>query len=221
MRDAMKRTRKYNRKIRGRRGVGGGGSGSRKRVYTKKDYESGDGMVTSIWGPGMWHFCHTMSFNYPVHPTAQQKKDYRDFVYSLQNILPCGKCRENLKKNMNELPLKMEEHMKSRETFSKYMYDLHEHVNKMLGKKSGLTYNDVRERYEHFRARCTQPENKDAENGGGRRRARTPTKKHEKGCTVPLYGQKAKCILKIVPETTKCNTLEIDKKCEKQHTPIA
>ena len=42
--------------------------------------------------------------------------------------------------------------MKNRETFSKYVYNLHEHINKMLKKKSNLTYDDVRVRYEHFRA---------------------------------------------------------------------
>jgi hypothetical protein len=46
--------------------------------------------------------------------------------------------------------------MKSRETFSRYIYDLHEVINTMLGKKSGLTYYMVRERYEHFRSRCTK-----------------------------------------------------------------
>ena len=49
--------------------------------------------------------------------------------------------------------------MKNRTTFSKYVYNLHEHINKMLGKKSGLRYNDVRERYEHFRSRCTKKRN--------------------------------------------------------------
>ena len=34
--------------------------------------------------------------------------------------------------------------MKSRETFSKYIYDLHELVNKMLNKKSNLSYCDVK-----------------------------------------------------------------------------
>ena len=30
----------------------------------KKDYLSGDGMLTSVWGPSLWHYLHTMSFNY-------------------------------------------------------------------------------------------------------------------------------------------------------------
>jgi hypothetical protein len=75
----------------------------KKYVYCKKDYESNDGMLTSVWGPGMWHFLHTMSFNYPVFPTRKNKKEYRDFILSLQNILPCGKCRNNLKKNFSRV----------------------------------------------------------------------------------------------------------------------
>ena len=55
---------------------------SLKRVFSKKDYNSGDGMLTSVWGPPMWHFLHTMSFNYPVDPTDEDKKNYRDYIYT-------------------------------------------------------------------------------------------------------------------------------------------
>ena len=43
-------------------------------VFDKADYESGDGMLTSVWGPPLWHFLHTMSFNYPTNPTEKEKK---------------------------------------------------------------------------------------------------------------------------------------------------
>ncbi len=170
-----------------------------KKTYTLTDYQSGDGMLTTVWGPGMWHFLHTMSFNYPVEPTQEQKKNYRNFIINLKNVLPCKYCRINLTKNLKQHPLKMSD-MKNRETFSKYIYSLHELVNKMLGKESGLSYDDVRERYEHFRARCT---------------TKIITKK-EKGCTESLYGEKAKCILKIVPQTKKCNTFQMDETCKKK-----
>jgi hypothetical protein len=79
----------------------------------------------------------------------------------------------------------------------------------MLGKKSGLTYDDVRNRYEHFRSRCsketiTNIKNKEKSNG----------KKKENGCTNPLYGKKSKCIIKIVPQETKCKTFQMDSKCK-------
>jgi hypothetical protein len=187
-------------------------------VYSKNDYESNDGMLTTVWGPGIWHYLHTMSFNYPVHPTKEDKEHYRNFVLELQYVLPCGKCRKNLKKNFKRLPLTSKD-MESRELFSKYIYDLHEVVNKMLGKKSGLTFEDVKERYEHFRARCA----KSYKSLNKSKKIRL-TKKikaiKEKGCVVPLYGEKAKCILKIVPQDTKCETLEIDDKCVKKHIEI-
>jgi hypothetical protein len=112
-------------------------------------------MLTTVWGPAIWHFLHTMSFNYPVHPSLDDKRKYRNYMLSLKYVLPCGKCRKNLKENYKKLPLTMS-HMKTRDTFSRYVYDLHELVNDMLGKKSGLTFEQVRERYEHFRARCTE-----------------------------------------------------------------
>jgi len=180
----------------------------KQRVYTKKHFYSGDGMLTAVWGPSMWHYLHTMSFNYPINPTKEEKKDYKNFVISLKNVLPCKYCRINLKNNFKIHPLK-ECHMKNRETFSKYIYKLHEIVNKMLNKKSGLTYCDVRERYEHFRARCTIQKPKLF------KFKKTRKNKMEKGCTEPLYGKKAKCIIKIVPQDEKCNTMQIDKKCLK------
>ena len=128
---------------------------TKKRVFTKKDYESGDGMMTKIWGPAMWHYLHTMSFNYPVNPTKENKIHYRNFVLNLRNVLPCKYCRINLTNNLKKKPLQMC-HMKSRETFSRYIYELHETVNRMLNKKSNLTYCDVRDRYENFRSRCTE-----------------------------------------------------------------
>jgi hypothetical protein len=115
----------------------------------------------------------------------------------------------NLKTNFKQLPLKMS-HMKSRETFSRYVYNLHELVNKMLNKKSNLSYCDVRERYEHFRARCTDEKPKLF-----KFRNFQTKKNKEKGCTEPLYGKKSKCIINIVPQDVKGQSIQIDKKCIK------
>ena len=174
--------------------------------YSSTDYNSGDGMLTSVWGPALWHFLHTMSFNYPVQPSSEDKKQYCSFMKQLVYILPCKYCRINLKKNYKKMPLTAKT-MKNRHTFSLYVYNLHETVNKMLGKKSGLSYTDVRERYEHFRARCTKAKPKIFKF--------KKTHKREKGCTESLYGSKSKSVIKIVPQETKCETIQIDKKCIK------
>lgn len=185
---------------------------TQKRTFFKNDFYSGDGMVTTIWGPSMWHFLHTMSFNYPVSPTEEEKKDYMNFILNLRNVLPCKYCRINLTNNLKSKPIKMC-HMASRDTFSRFTYDLHEIVNKMLGKKSGLTYCDVRERYEHFRSRCTQDKPKIFDF------SKIASNK-EKGCTEPLYGEKAKCVISIVPQNVQVPTFQVDDQCIKKRGDI-
>jgi len=189
---------------------------SKNTVYSQDDYNSGDGMLTMVWGPSMWHYLHTMSFNYPVDPTCDDKLRYREFIINLQYVLPCGKCRKNLKKNFKKLPLEWK-HMESRATFSRYIFNLHEVINKMLGKKSGLTYDQIRERYEHFRSRCTKSY-KDLKKA--RKNRSTRKKNSEKGCTEPLYGEKSKCVIQIVPQSDKRETFKIDDKCVKRRGTI-
>lgn len=183
------------------------------KIFSISDYESNDGMLTTVWGPSMWHYLHTMSFNYPVNPTDDDKHNYMKFILNLKYVLPCGKCRKNLRKNLKRLPLTIS-HMQSRETFSKYIYDLHELINTMLGKKSGLSYDDVRERYEHFRARCALPITEMLKQSTCK--TRKSGKNAEKGCTEPLYGEKSKCVLKIIPNDEKCDTFQIDTRCIKK-----
>ena len=189
----------------------------KKRVFSKKHYSSGDGMITSIWGPNIWHYLHTLSFNYPIKPTLENKKYYKEFIINLQYTLPCKFCRINLKNNLKVHPLRVC-HLKDRDSFSRYVYKLHEIVNKMLNKKSGLSYCDVRERYEHFRSRCTN-DKKELQNQNKIFNFKKTRKKKEKGCTEPLYGKKAKCIINIVPQEQRGKTLKIDNKCLVGETP--
>jgi hypothetical protein len=182
---------------------------NKRYIYKKSDYLSGDGMLTTVWGPAMWHYLHTMSFNYPVNPTLDDKTNYRNFILNLKNVLPCKYCRINLKNNLKKKPIQMCD-MENRNTFSRYVYDLHETVNKMLHKKSNLTYCDVRERYEHFRSRCTEEKPKIFTF-----KKSTTRKQKEKGCTEPLYGKKSKCVINIVPQEDKSATFQMDKKCVK------
>lgn len=183
-----------------------------RKTYRISDYSSGDGMLTSVWGPGLWHSLHTISFNYPIHPTTKDKKHYRNFIISLRNILPCSYCRINITENFKQYPLTMA-CMKNRNTFSRYVYNLHELINKMLNKKSNLSYCDVRERYEHFRSRCTSDKD---QYKLFKFQKKTAKNKKELGCTEPLYGKKAKCIIKIVPHDERHNTFQIDNKCVKK-----
>ncbi len=170
-------------------------------VFNDEHFNSGDGMVTSVWGPPLWHSLHTISFNYPVKPTKEQKENYYNYFKCLENVLPCKYCRDNYKVNLKNLKFG-KSHFKNRESLSKFVYNLHEHVNKNLGKKSTLSYDQVRDRYENFRSRCLNDS-----------KTKKEDLKKEKGCTDPLYGIKSKCVLNIVPKTSKKESLIIDEKC--------
>ena len=110
---------------------------------------------------------------------------------------------------MKKVPLKLSTTMKNRESLSRWVYNLHEEINRMLGKKSNLSYDEVRDRYEIFRARCID------DSAGSKKKTQKkkmqPVK--EKGCTNPLYGVRSKCVINIVPKTRKCKSFTIDKKC--------
>jgi len=177
-------------------------------IYNTKDYSSGDGMLTSIWGPSLWHYLHVMSFNYPVKPTNIQKQKYKQLLLNFQYTLPCKYCRINLKNNFKKFPL-TDTIFKNRNNFSRYIFNLHEQINKMLGKESGLTYCEVRDNYENFRSRCTIEKSKLFNY------TKKKEQEKEKGCTIPLYGKKSKCVINIVPQEKKCKTFKIDKKCFK------
>ena len=199
-------------------------------VFEKKDYESSDGMLTYVWGPSLWHFLHTMSFNYPVKPSCEDKLLYMKFVKSLKVTLPCRYCRENLDKNLKETGFSIKD-MRNRDTFSRFMYDLHNHINIMLGKKNSLTYEEVRERYENFRSICKNKKDKKVNKPLTKKQIQANLSRKislkdkkclekgkvnevEKGCVTPIQGIKSKCIIRIVPKTSKKATFMMDPKCK-------
>ena len=176
-----------------------------KKIFTDNDYNSSDGMLTSIWGPSLWHTLHTISFNYPIKPTKKDKENYYNFIISLEHVLPCKYCRDNYKNNLKNLKFS-KKIFKNRDTFSLFIYNLHEEVNYMLGKQSGLTYENIKYRYEHFRSRCLNDK-------------KYNSKILENGCVDSLYGKKSKCVMKIVPKSSKIQTFKMSKKCNIERIP--
>ena len=53
-------------------------------------------MKPEIWGPHAWIFLHSITFDYPDNPTKEVKEKYKGFFESLQDILPCEKCKKSL-----------------------------------------------------------------------------------------------------------------------------
>tara|TARA_Y100000590_G_C15426602_1_gene903493 strand:- start:211 stop:693 length:483 start_codon:yes stop_codon:yes gene_type:complete len=87
-------------------------------------------MDPNKWGPHLWFFLHTISFNYPVTPTFKNKVDYNDFYNSLKNMIPCELCKTHYMQHLEVSP----PDLSSRNALVKWTIDLHNKVNTQLNK---------------------------------------------------------------------------------------
>ena len=86
-----------------------------------------------VWGPHGWKFIHYVTLGYPDNPTEQQKKNYKDFLISLKNVIPCSICANHYAENLNKVPL-TDEVMRNRENLIKWGIEIHNVVNESKNK---------------------------------------------------------------------------------------
>lgn len=114
-------------------------------------------MNTKSWGPYAWKFLHYVTFNYPEKPTEDDKESYADLFWNLTKTLPCKLCKESYFKFISEDPV--DNHLHSRDTLVKWLYNLHSKVNDKLVSQGNRTtkspaYSVFLEEYESKRAVC-------------------------------------------------------------------
>lgn len=94
-----------------------------------------EGIPGCIFGPPLWTSLHLMSFAYPEQTNDKQlKQNVYNFFKNLGAMLPCTSCRDHFNKNFDNVDLM--KNLDGRENFSRWVYMLHDTVNKQLGKKS-------------------------------------------------------------------------------------
>ena len=88
----------------------------------------------------------------------------------------------------------------------------------MLGKKNVLTFEEVRERYENFRSRCSNTKTQKVKHFkmDKNKICKNPGKKTKKemGCVNPINGVKSKCLITIVPKNVRRRTFKMDPRCK-------
>lgn len=100
----------------------------------------------NYWGNHGWYFIHYTALGYPDNPTDEDKNNYKLFYYNLQNTLPCLKCANNFKQNIQELPI--DSFLNSRNDLFKWTVYIHNMVNNELGKKN-LSYEEAINKYQN------------------------------------------------------------------------
>ena len=102
-------------------------------------------MEPEIWGPHAWQFLHSITLSYPDNPTLEDKNNHAQFFNSIQNILPCQKCKDHYTQNLHILPI--EQHLDNKESLFRWLVDVHNRVNVMNNKRE-YSYDEVTELYE-------------------------------------------------------------------------
>ena len=92
------------------------------------------GVDPAKWGPYAWMALHRLSFQLSA-------SDGREFFEALGHVIPCQQCRTNYAQHMKH-------HAFNGRNIPKWLYVLHERVNKFTGKTAvSPTYGEVREKY--------------------------------------------------------------------------
>ena len=101
-------------------------------------------MIPDIWGKHMWFSIHFIAQDYPIDPSPEDAKNYRVFFENLGNVLPCYKCGVNYNRHFKEMPI--DDYLGSRELLFAWTVELHNIVNKELGKAT-MSLEEAKRKY--------------------------------------------------------------------------
>lgn len=85
-----------------------------------------------FFGPCMWKTLHAVAFASPQHPDDETRMQYIDFFRAVGNVIPCPSCQEHYQSYMDQHPIEASD----RKSLARWVYDLHDTVNRRKGTKS-------------------------------------------------------------------------------------
>lgn len=111
-------------------------------------------MSTKSWGPPLWKLLHGIAETLGNQSVAMLATDEaHEIVFLLRDvekIMPCQLCRSHYHQWRKDHPLEEIDRLRGpmlREGVRRWLYDLHEEVNKSKGIESGLTLEQMPELY--------------------------------------------------------------------------
>lgn len=108
-------------------------------------------METSFWGPAAWKLGHSITFNYPVNPTPEDKQKYYNYFKNLGDVLPCPSCSKSYKIYFKYIPI--DDFLNDTYGITFWFYIIHYLVNKKLNKKN-ISFHQVISIYYSQKASC-------------------------------------------------------------------
>ena len=99
-------------------------------------------MDKSFWGPSTWCMIHCAAASY----RPENRASFKQFIYSLTQLLPCDICKQHLTKNLKTIPL-TDNVLRDNRSALMWSYFLHDLVNKQLNKPSSPPFSAVENHY--------------------------------------------------------------------------
>lgn len=90
------------------------------------------GVDPTIWGLKMWTMIHLICLQAPETIDTNVRNAFYTFFTMMPYVLPCDKCREHWLEHVREQPL--EQMLDTREQLFRWSVNMHNLVNKSLGK---------------------------------------------------------------------------------------
>jgi hypothetical protein len=101
-----------------------------------------------VWGPHYWFTLHTIALTYPEKPNETVKKEYYDFIQNLPLFIPIENMGNFFSNLLDTYPVTP--YLDSRESFIKWMYFIHNRVNKELDYKQLSLSESLEEYYKNY-----------------------------------------------------------------------
>jgi hypothetical protein len=120
-------------------------------------------MDPAFWGKHTWIYLHTLTFNYPLNPTIEDKQKYYTHFKNLGDMLPCASCSESYKIYFQYIPIT--EFLDDIYGITFWLYTIHYLVNKKL-KKKNISFFQVVKMYYSQKSSCPKVDTTNLNNSG-------------------------------------------------------
>lgn len=97
------------------------------------------------WTRITWWELHTFAAAFPNNPTEERRRSFEQLMFALAENFPCSVCSVHLKEYLEKHPIYP--HTNNCDQLQKYIYDLHEAVNKRKGKPQIHTFEEVKKAF--------------------------------------------------------------------------
>jgi hypothetical protein len=88
-----------------------------------------------FWGPHYWKTIFSICASYPENPESNFIRTVKDYMLSLQNLLPCKLCRDSYIEYSKHFDTNINDdnNYSSKDNFIEFIYKLRNKINKKLG----------------------------------------------------------------------------------------